>query len=45
MDVKHKLDLDNTRKNKEVEYSIVVKESSELLNLRTMEQHTVKQMK
>ncbi len=42
MNAKHRMELENTRVNKEGEYSTTVKESSELLNLRNMEQHMVK---
>ena len=40
---KHKQELQDTRKELEAELSTKVKESSDLLNLRTMEQHMVKQ--
>lgn len=43
--VKHKQELEALRKELEVELSPKVKESSELLNLRKMEEHMVKQKK
>lgn len=39
----HNKELQDTRKVLEAEFSTKVKESSDLLNLRTMEQHMVKQ--
>ena len=42
---KHKQELEALRKELEVELSPRVKESSELLNLRKMEEHMVKQKK
>ena len=42
---KHKQELDDTRKNLEIELSRKTKESSELLNLREMERHMVNQKK
>lgn len=40
---RHKNEQDETRKELEVQYSPKVKETSELLNLRKMEEHMVKQ--
>lgn len=42
---RHKQEIEETRKELEAELSLKVKESSELLNLRNMELHTVKQKK
>lgn len=40
---RHKKELEETRKELEVQFSPKVKETSELLNLRKMEEHMVKQ--
>lgn len=43
MTERHKKEQSETLKELEVQYSPKVKESSELLNLRKMEEHMVKQ--
>lgn len=43
--MKHKHEVNTTKSQLEIDFSPNVKESSELLNLRTMEQHMVKQLK
>lgn len=45
LNIKHRQEIESERKNQELELSTKVKESSELLNLRTMEQFMVKQKK
>lgn len=45
LNIRHKQELDAHRKELEGELSTKVKESSDLLNLRTMEAYMVKQQK
>lgn len=42
---RHKQEIESSKKELEMELSPKVKESSELLNLRKMEEHMVKQKK